>query len=322
MRQLKQDYYLELIKKIYRKLRSFKRRFTESKLTQNPFYEKKELQKKDSKVLLALLRHDCHRLEKAYYNNYIDDIKKADSYQYIKDRAVSVLNVIKEKKEINDDPSLIWANDILNSYPDFDTIYKQRKKKGLTLNKLEGDKFLEHLKLRRSCRIWSSRQPDKNTLKIFSEKLIEAAISAPNTGNRQAWRFCVLIDEVDRHLFKIIKEKHCYEAPLMIFVGMDSRFYEHAGDMDHAMYHDAGAALMQIVNTGHFYGFGTCWNYLAQGQVTSRPQNVEAYENFVKTFNIPDYIIPSGIVSIGLIDEIPPTPDRMPVADLLIKKPT
>jgi nitroreductase len=307
-----------IIKKIKKKV---SRKIFPENLTKNEsYFIPSNLMKKDLSVLLSLLRHDCHRLEKGYCNNYFNNINKAHNYDVLHSQAKKILEIIETKYGKYSDPTLEWSKKIVTYYPNIEKYYNSEKKISKKFDIQQGIDFLSQLQSRRSCRNWSNDQPNKNTLLEISEILIQAAISSPNSGNRQAWKFIILIDNEDKQLLKWLKEPHCINAPLLIFVGMDSRFYEYADDMEYALYYDAAAALMQIVNTGHFMGLGTCWNYLSIKQINSRPQNQEAYRDLVNRYQIEPYIIPCGIVSIGVTDFFPPKPDRLPIDEIMLKR--
>ena len=177
---------------------------------------------------------------------------------------------------------------------------------------------LESMRFRRSCRVWSENQMSELELHEFALKLVQAAIYAPNSGNRQAWRFAILIDPDEKRMLKGLKEKHCYTAPLLIFVGMDSRFYRAAGHLNNCLYLDAGAAISNMIHLAHECGLGTCWNHLGEELINSRKLNVEIYQKFCKQKNIPNYIKPAGILAIGRPEFIPPMPERLGLKEYIL----
>ncbi|ELZ56304.1 NADH dehydrogenase/NAD(P)H nitroreductase [Haloferax sp. ATCC BAA-646] len=170
--------------------------------------------------------------------------------------------------------------------------------------------FTDLLKSRRSTRTWADNQPSEKRLRKIAYQMIEGAKWAPNSGNRQAWRFKIIIDDEKKKLLDGIKEEHTVSAPLLIFVGMDTRLYGDVADSETSIYLDAGAAIMQMVLTAHNAGLGTCWNHFGKDLIKSRESNKEDYQKFTNRLDIPDYIEPMAIVCVGKPEFIPPIPER------------
>ena len=93
--------------------------------------------------------------------------------------------------------------------------------------------------------------------------MIDAGRWAPNSGDRQPWRFLIMVEQEEKHLLKHIKEQHCYDAPCLIFVGADRRVYGGLGDNEAGLHIDGGAAIMQMVLAAHASHFGVCWNHFS-----------------------------------------------------------
>ena len=102
--------------------------------------------------------------------------------------------------------------------------------------------------------------------------MIDAGRWAPNSGDRQPWRFLIMVEKAEKHLLKHVKEQHCYDAPCLIFVGADKRVYGGLGDNEAGLHIDGGAAIMQMVLAAHASHFGVCWNHFSRDLIESRPK--------------------------------------------------
>ncbi len=257
--------------------------------------------------LLSILKHECHRIEKSIYNNIKEE--KSEYYSIKKERSEKILQIL-ESRNHQQEAVISWAEEILKNYNNLEdefVIPKAESPNQLNWEKTEG--ILELVKSRRSVRVWADDQPE-GQLKSVAEKMIEAATWAPNSGNRQAWRFKIISDDETKQLLAPIKEAHTINAPILIFVGMDSRVYGALGKNERSLYIDAGAAIMQMVLVGHSTGLGVCWNHFAEDLINSRKENVQAYNQFTKKNSIRDHISPVAIISIGKAEYIPPIPAR------------
>ena len=151
--------------------------------------------------------------------------------------------------------------------------------------------------------------------------MIDAGRWAPNSGDRQPWRFLIMVEQDEKHLLKHIKEQHCYDAPCLIFVGADRRVYGGLGDNEAGLHIDGGAAIMQMVLAAHASHFGVCWNHFSLDLIELRPRNGEIYRAFAEKMGIPDYIEPIAIIAFGHAAFHPPVPPRMAVESLLLRAP-
>jgi len=290
-----------------------------NKLKTDYFYSKRRLNKLSKEQLLAILRHDCHRIEKSVYNNIFQSKRK-----YFEDKLEKVrliISILKQKNLYsNEHPVIHWAEQIEHNFHhlenEFIHVYKTEPPKEINYKKAE--QLISDFKIRRSCRVWNEKQSAEDELKAFALQMIDAARWAPNSGNRQAWKFSIITEPEKRFLLKGLKEKHCYSAPLLIFAGMDSRFYSPAYHLKDCLFIDAGAAIMQMVNIANSAGFGVCWNHLSEDLIKSRRQNIDAYKRFCKALSIPDYVKPVAIVSVGIAEFLPPVPARLDIQELVI----
>ena len=279
----------------------------------------RDLSRLSSDELLSLMRHESHRIEKAAYNKLLLNTSKVKNYQEKRERLGKIYQILEERGYTTNEPTIAWSRQI---YDTFDTLeanfilkYSQQAHDfDPTLVK----PFINFLRERRSVRVWAEEQPDQSTLRKFALDMIDSARWAPNSGNRQAWRFLVFNNPKEKELLRKIKEDHCTTAPLLIFIGMDTRLYGALGKSERSVFIDAGAAIMQMILTAHKCGLGACWNHFADDLINSRENNRKIYADFAKYFKIPDYIAPIALVAIGRPKFIPPQPARMEIEDLLM----
>jgi nitroreductase len=270
--------------------------------------------------LLALMRHEAHRIEKTIYNDILE--KKFPIYQRKWVRVGEILELLRSRGLPADEPTMAWARDIHQAFDALDDRFiKPRSTPGEPIDDGAVGRFVELVKRRRSVRVWAELQPDRHRLEALARELIDAARWAPTSGNRQPWRFKVLVDPEKKELLRGLKEGHCIAAPLLVFVGMDTRLYGALGAEERGVYIDAGAAVMQMVLAAHSAGYGVCWNHFADDLIRSRASNVEAYRRFSAALGIALHIAPIAVVAVGRPAFIPPVPARMNIDDLLIPDP-
>lgn len=278
----------------------------------------KELSQLSNDQLLSLMRHESHRIEKTIYNNILES--KYSTYLE-KWKKLSVIYEILDNRGYDlNEPTIVWSRKIYDAFDNLEQEFIQ--KNSLPASKFAQDlavPFIEFLRARRSVRVWAQEQPDVQAFEQIAHNMIDAARWAPTSGNRQPWRFLTLIKPEEKELLKGIKENHCTSAPLLIFVGMDTRLYGAFAKSERSIYIDAGAAIMQMVLVAHKCGLGVCWNHFADDLINSRESNESIYFNFTKKLNIPDYITPIAIIATGVSKFIPPEPARMDIESLMIK---
>ena len=86
-----------------------------NKLKTDHFYSKKRLNRLSREELLAILRHDCHRIEKSVYNNIFQTKKK-----YFEDKLKKVrlvFSILKNKNWYSEEhPVIQWAEKIERNF--------------------------------------------------------------------------------------------------------------------------------------------------------------------------------------------------------------
>ncbi|MBD9388221.1 nitroreductase family protein [Agrobacterium sp. AGB01] len=311
--------YVKRPRLIVKKISSFLRRFTgvptkSEKL--KTFHEAKQ-ERLSTCEALAFMRHDAHRIEKAFYNNIFD--AKREFYEKRRENVFKAIQLALENGVSEHEPTLVWAREIASEFEKLpETFIKKNSISAREIDIASSDGLLKLMSTRRSSRVWSSEQPSNEELMKFALKMVEAGKWAPTSGDRQPVRFKILLDLEEKIVLKGLKEEHCYNAPCLIFIGTDRRFYGGLGNNEAAMHVDTGAAAMQMALLAHGANFGVCWNHFSTDLIQSRSSNVEVYRNFVKMHSIPDHIEPVALLAFGRAAFYPPAPARMNTSDYLL----
>ncbi len=291
---------------------------TKNKTSHNKSNPYIDLQDLSNDQLLSLMRHESHRIEKAVYNNILE--AKNNIYREKWERLGIIYKILKERKYSPNEPTIAWSRQIYDSFDNLETHFiQQNSRPAVEFNPNQKETFIKFLRTRRSTRVWADEQPPQDMLEKIAYSMIDAARWAPTSGNRQPWRFLILQSQQEKELLRTIKEEHCISAPLLIFVGMDTRLYGALGKEERSIFIDAGAAIMQMVLLAHKCQLGVCWNHFADDLISSRELNKEKYSNFTKKLNIANYIAPIAILAIGIPKFIPPEPARMEIENLMIE---
>jgi len=265
--------------------------------------------------ILGIIRHEAHRIEKAIYNDIISEKEK--KYKLKKERVENSIKVLEKRGYSTEKPTLSWARKVISLNNGNKDFIENNRSTPPKMDPSKLDSYIDFVSERRSTRVWKNEQPNESTLIEIGQKMIEAATWAPHSGNRQSWRFLLMPKSSEREPLGVIKEEHTMSAPLLIFVGMDSRLYGDVADSETGIYIDAGAAAMQMIMAAHNAGIGTCWNHFGRDLINSREQNKQAYTKFAEIHNIPQYVEPIAIIAVGMPEYIPPTPPR-PALDQLV----
>lgn len=278
-----------------------------------------DLAKLSNQELLSLMRHEAHRIEKTIYNDIFQE--KYQIYQTKWQNLSRIYQILDSRNYPQDEPTIVWSKEIYHAFNNLeqDFIHKNSLAPAQFDPSL-AEPFVDFVRARRSVRVWSATQPEPKEFMYIAYQMIDAAKWAPTSGNRQPWKFLILVDQEKKELLKGIKENHCISAPLLIFVGMDTRFYGALGKSERSIYIDAGAAIMQMVLVAHKCGLGVCWNHFADDLIESREINQKIYANFAHKLDIPDYITPIAIIATGVPKFIPPEPARMELDNLLLDR--
>ncbi|MHA1659810.1 MAG: nitroreductase family protein [Promethearchaeota archaeon] len=161
------------------------------------------------------------------------------------------------------------------------------------------DTIMKIIKERRSVRVYKQ---DMIPAKII-EKVIESAIWAPSSCNRQPWHFIIVKnDKLKKVLsFSVGGQKTLLSAPVVIVICINTSLYWNLkGNI--APFIDAGVAMQNILLTTHSLGIGAC------------PIAGHIEEDIVKdALNIPDEYKIMAYIACGYPNQIPPPPERQEV---------
>ncbi len=295
---------------IFNRLRLLKSRFVARNM-----FSSRQLNGWGTSRLLGVMRNDAHRIEKSVYNNRMVD--RADYYRNRRDHVLEILEILRRRGQDMSEPTVQWAHMICTHFDDLEESFINRFKSA-PAEYLPGraNEFIELVRTRRSTRVWTPQQPSREELVAMARKMIDAARWAPSSGNRQAWRFAILSTPEEKALLEGIKEPHCSNAPLAIFVGMELDAYVYE-DTNICMYVDAGMAMMNMISLAHSCGLGTVVNHFGVDLIKSRAFNKQAYVRMVRELQIPETVAPVAIVNIGVPLFLPPAPSRARVQDLI-----
>jgi len=152
--------------------------------------------------------------------------------------------------------------------------------------------------------ILSRRSIRKYTKKSISKKLIknllEVAMCAPSAGNQQPWHFIVILDT---QILSQIPTFHNHadmlkDAMMAILVCCDKTLETHK-DMG---VQDCSAATENILIASQAMGLGAVWL-----GVFPRVERIKGLRNLL---NIPNYVVPISLISIGYPAEEKPIVNR------------
>ena len=275
------------------------------------------LEGRSTAELLALMRHESHRVEKAAYNDVLES--KRPIYKKKLARIRRIHEILQERGVSHDEPTWRWSRAIANNFDDLEGGFvAPNSRETPPFEPEKAEEFVEFLRSRRSTRVWADEQPSEEELRQVARAMLDGARWAPNSGNRQSWRFRIITDSAEKELLRVVKERHTLSAPLLIFVGTDTRVYGALGVSERSIYLDPAAAIMQMALVAHSAGLGVCWNHFADDLLESREANRACYDEFARVIGIPSHIAPIAIVAIGRPAFVSPEVSRTRVDDLLL----
>lgn len=134
------------------------------------------------------------------------------------------------------------------------------------------------------------------------DTLLRAGMAAPSAGNKQPWRFIVIQDkDIISAIADSAGKKPAQNAPLLIAICGDSNdtFPEDAFDF---WVEDCSAVTENMLLAAHSMGLGACWLGFYP-----RKEGVAILRSIL---NIPNYIIPLSVISVGYPNESPAPKDK------------
>ncbi len=213
-------------------------------------------------------------------------LKKDKDIESIK---LNLGKLIKEanKRKIKKNKTLCWANSLLeekyscsiDSGTLFVPNYKQLKSYKKIADKRTTNRFV------------SSKKIEK---KIIYD-LIECAIQAPSSCNRQGWRFVIIEDK--KKIEEVAKLKNQYfikNFNYLILCCFDKNVYM-GTDKEMTPYLDCGAALMNLCNAASALGLSACWLNFAI-------KNTKKKNHFLlrKLLGLPENLMPVSFIGLGI----------------------
>lgn len=149
---------------------------------------------------------------------------------------------------------------------------------------------IESMYVRRSIRKYKKHPVEKDKL----IELLKVAMAGPSACNKKPWEFIVVTEEEVLKSMRDNLEFGKYDAPAAIVV---------CGNMRHAMkgpaerfwVQDCSAAICNMLNAAVEMELGTVW-------IGGYPMTC-SMEPLYEILDLPDYIIPLGVIYVGYPDE-------------------
>lgn len=149
---------------------------------------------------------------------------------------------------------------------------------------------------RRSIRKYS----DKEIPAGIIDELLKSAMYAPSAMNNQAWQFVVVNQrkKLDEILKVISHAEMLKSAQAAILICGDLNLEK---NIDYIQ-QNCSAATQNLMLCAHGFGFGSCW-------IGVYPVK-ETISGMQKLFNLPEFVIPISLVSLGYPAENPIAEER------------
>lgn len=149
---------------------------------------------------------------------------------------------------------------------------------------------------RRSIRKYSGKKLSKQLV----DDLLKAAMYAPSAMNNQAWQFVVVDDrqKLDEVLKVISYAEMLKSSQAAILICGDLNLEK---NIDYIQ-QNCSAATQNLMLWAHGVGLGSCW-------IGVYPVK-ETVSGLQKLFNLPEYVVPISMVSLGYPAENPIAEER------------
>lgn len=150
--------------------------------------------------------------------------------------------------------------------------------------------ILDFIFSRRSIRKFTDQEIDKDTL----VKLLQAAMAAPTTANNQPWEFIVVSDKdvMDTLRKDLFFGQYNAVSAIVVCGNMNLAFSPPSQEY---WVQDCSAAIQNILLAATGLGLGSVWIGLYPLPSKIKPVR--------KVLDIPEYVIPLGVVYLGYPDE-------------------
>jgi nitroreductase len=283
----------------------------------NTTYSGSPLEKSSNDELKTQISHLAHDLDKT-----INTLPGLPEFEGTAEREIkNLIDCLQEwdgrSLEVNE--TVDWANELISEAKSLLLNQNEPKEKNvdLAIDSDKADELFGLIKTRRSIRSWQNKKIPKSII----EKLIEAATWAPSACNRQSVRYIVLEDDEQRMALVKLREKFLGRAPILVFIGADSRNY-YSEEVEIVPYLDAAVATQNLLLMAHAMGLGAvmvkCTNVDIKMDATwsGGPERRKAVSEMYSKLNLPDYFLPAAIVALGYPKRIPKAPPRLAKDDV------
>lgn len=234
------------------KIKALIRKFTQNKYRRKFDYllNKKDFSKNDKQLNLMILRYLIHQLDKTIkYRLNKGNIRGENKYK----KAKKIIKILEENGQINED-ELSWSKKILKKYEHW---IKTRERAIIKGSKsIESADLISIIKNRRSIRFWV--KTDISEKEIY--KILEPAIYAPSSCNRQPWQF-IVVKNINSTFDNPSNKSMLKTAPYIIYIAIDRRFHHEK----YAPAIDVGIVAQNILLSLEYYGYSSCPVYQYEG---------------------------------------------------------
>ena len=280
-------------------------------------YSGSTLEKCSNDELKTQISHLAHDLDKT-----INALPGLPEFESTAEREIENLMDCLEEwggRSFEANETINWANELISEAKSLlqDQNYQKESNLDLEVDYNKAEELFELIKTRRSVRSWQGRKVPKDVI----EKLLEAATWAPSACNRQSVRYIVLEDENQKMALVKLREKFLGRAPVLIFIGADSRNY-YSEEVEIVPYLDAAVATQNLLLMAHAMGLGAvivkCTNVDIKMDATwsGGDERRKAVLEMYSILNLPDYFLPAAIVALGYPKRIPKAPPRLRKDDI------
>ena len=157
---------------------------------------------------------------------------------------------------------------------------------------------IENIMTRTSIRQFTSQPISKDTLDI----IVKAGMAAPSAVNLQPWSFIVITEP---EVLKSLDENHPYAnlktaTAAIVVCGLPDKSDKE--EVKPYWVQDCSAATENILLAAHAYGLGAVWCGVYPTE--------ERIAGVKKVLQLPDYITPLDIITLGYPDENPQPKDK------------
>lgn len=168
------------------------------------------------------------------------------------------------------------------------------------------DEITEVIKSRRSIREWKEEKLDKDEFK----RIIDAARWAPNSCNRNPWRF-LLVKEKENidFIYSVRGQEFLKNAPNCLIVMADKTAYPESEDFVHTSRLDLGVAIQNILLESENMGLGGC--------ITNLNIDEESKEQIKNYFGLSEDLDLVCLIPIGKMKSKPSPPPRIEVEEII-----